>query len=179
MNPSSPKTAPGGSSRRSALIEIVIAAAVIGTLAVPSPAEEPELEKGLKAAISLANEGRNDDSIAILNSLAGRYPGDDRVYLSLGLVLKSAGKPEEAASAFEKAVAIRPSSEGYYSLGLLHEARALSEEKSGNSPLPWLKMAAEAWETLARIDPSDTRKNEVARRHLQGLKTQIEKLSQP
>lgn len=133
--------------------------------AAPLRAETPE--EMFTSAIRLSNQGRKEEAIRILQELSKQSPNDDRYLLSLGMVYRSLDQYENAVAAFERAVQIRPSEEGYYSLGLLYEGMATRADPPRQKDL--LAKARNAWSGFLRLNPSDTKKREVAERHIKNL----------
>lgn len=140
-------------------------------------ANPPEKEQKLKEAIALSNKGKYEDALSILKFLAGENSNDERLFLSMGFIYQTIGNTNDALSSFEKAVQIKPSENGYYSLGLLYEAKAIQELNNKNS-LQTLKKALASWNDFVNLNSKDTKKVEVATRHIKNIKEQIQQLFQ-
>lgn len=124
------------------------------------------VEENLKQAIQLSNQGRKEEAVQILQGLGVQNPSDDRVFLCLGLIYRSLQRYDDAIRAFERAVSIKASGEGYYSLGLLYEGKAIGDESGARH---WVEKAKAAWTSFLRMNPADSKKAEVAARHLKNL----------
>ena len=141
-------------------------------LATPGPADEKKLEK----AIQLIDQNNDGEALSLLQELLQENPNDPRVLHALGRIYRSRKQYKEAIELFERAVQIKPSGRGYYSLALLYEAMSVDPAGKDQEGV-WLKKAQEAWSKFLGIQPQDSRKEEVARRHLEHLKVQIQELS--
>jgi tetratricopeptide (TPR) repeat protein len=75
--------------------------------------------RNLKAA-SLARLGEYEEAIPLYLQLSREFPGDPRIWLSLGHALRSAGRQQECITAYRKCIAAKPSfGEAYWSLANL------------------------------------------------------------
>ena len=138
---------------------------------LPAVASAQPTEDALKEAIGLANQGQNQRAIDRLSALSKDNPGDVRILLSLGLVYKTVGNVEESISAFERSVAIKPSEEAYYSLGLLYEAMSVRTAPSNKA---WLNQALLSWQRLIDLKPADANKIKTAMRHMDRLNQELQ-----
>ncbi len=124
---------------------ILLVAAVLAALSVGfaiSRGQGPELERGATPAAG--------SSIADLEQATVDKPEDAKAWQALGLAYFSESKFEEAAVAYEKAVAIDSSQAILWSA--LGEARVMASERD---PMP--DKAVEAFEKAIAIDPNDPR----------------------
>lgn len=79
--------------------------------------------RNLKAA-SLARLGEYERAIPLYLQLSREFPGDPRIWLSLGHALRSAGRQQECVTAYRKCLAARPSfGEAWWSLANLKTFR--------------------------------------------------------
>ena len=82
-------------------------------------------------AATLFREGKIEECIEILNSLLSGNPDDDQAYAYLGAAHSRQKQWEQAVAAFERALALKPSSRAHYNLGLaLEGGRRLEEAAS-------------------------------------------------
>ena len=129
-------------------------------------------EEKLKKAIELVNKGNSEEALPLLKELARENPADERVLRTLGHVYRSRGEYGQAIDLFEKAAQIKPSEGVYYSLGMLYEAMSVHPSQKSDE-MSWLKKARDAWNSFLKMNPADSRRVEVAKRHLKHIEQQF------
>lgn len=123
-----------------------------------------DVDDQLRSAIEKGNRGQIQEAIKDLRALKSQAPQDSRVRLSLGLMYQTAGFLDEAISELEGATFLSPTSEGYYALGLLYEAKL---EKEG-APF-WHDKAVHAWKSFLNVVPKQHPLHSVGKKHLERL----------
>ncbi len=126
----------------------------------------PNQEERLKQAITFSNQGKNEDAIALLISLSAENSNDYRVFLSLGLIYRGMDKLDEAINALERSVQIKPTEDCLYALSLIYEAMSARLPAETDR---WSAKACASWNDFLRLNPVDTKRSEVAYRHIRQL----------
>jgi len=104
-----------------------------------------EAHRNLKAA-ALGRLGAFDEAIGLYETVLARTPGQPKVWMSLGHLLKTVGRRDDSIAAYRRAVAMAPGlGEGWWSLANLKTFRFTAKDIA----------AMEAALSSPGLDPSD------------------------
>ena len=116
-------------------------------LAVLEPIARPELPGGLEAmntlAVALTEQRGFDRARQLLSAVLERSPRSATTWTNLGILELSAGRPADAARAFERAVAADPN------LGQAWEGLGAARVQSDPAG------AVDAWKHVAELEPGN------------------------
>lgn len=85
------------------------------------PSDPARTRPALDEAGRLAEEGRLEAAVAVLEAAAREAPGEPRIAFRTGELLAEAGRPREAIDAYRRALSLDPSvALAWYRVGMLH-----------------------------------------------------------
>jgi tetratricopeptide (TPR) repeat protein len=111
-----------GMIRQGAPAELAFTLKPAGAAGANNP-EAAAIQAAAQAGLDALHAGNNDEAIAKFTEVVGKVPTCGDCFYNLGVAYTNEQKYDEAATAFNKAVEIKPTAEGYTGLANVYNAQ--------------------------------------------------------